>query len=116
VERNHRRVKERIIALKKQWQREGRACTYCGITLRYDQSGLPDSVEADHVYPVSLGGHVLGEMIPSCRFHNQSRGNKSVEEFTRMLEDECNGKRIKGKGIGTTMPKDIPDVKRPLLW
>ncbi|WP_188535170.1 HNH endonuclease [Kocuria dechangensis] len=110
-------MQDRIKALKRQWEREGRTCTYCGTELLWGTSGLEKSLEADHVIPVSLGGHVLGEMIPSCRLHNQRRQNKTVQEFMQLFEDERSSKRFKSiKGKGTNVPKNIPEVKRPLLW
>lgn len=105
MERNHRRVQDRIRSLKRQWAARNLPCWACGITLRYDVSGLANSVEADHVIPVARGGSVLGDMRPACRTCNRKRQDKDADEFFNIIN-----------GIATHKAKGIPEVKRPMKW
>lgn len=55
-------------------------CPDCGIPLAWDTSKQPDSPEADHIIPHSLGGTDTpdnGRVI--CRHCNQSRGHGRIK-------------------------------------
>lgn len=48
-------------------------CFYCGST---------DSIQADHVIPVSRGGqHSIGNLLPACAKCNMSKGSKLLIEW-----------------------------------
>jgi 5-methylcytosine-specific restriction endonuclease McrA len=65
---------------------EGR-CVYCGVYVHYESDcewveGCPTCFQADHYVPWSRGGPTtLANGVTACRFHNQSKGGKTVEEF-----------------------------------
>jgi 5-methylcytosine-specific restriction protein A len=51
------------------------ACPLCGQPLDYQNSGQPNSVEADHIIPHKYGGPTtLDNGRAICRHCNQSRG------------------------------------------
>ena len=51
-------------------------CTYCSARVTWD------SVEWDHVVPISRGGcHSIGNLVPSCRSCNRSKGRSTVTEW-----------------------------------
>lgn len=51
-------------------------CPTCGTFLDYDRGRQPNSAEPDHIIPHSLGGtDSLDNVIVTCRWCNQSRGN-----------------------------------------
>lgn len=48
-------------------------CAYCG---------AKDGLEQEHIVPVSNGGaYCIGNIVPSCRSCNASKGSKSVDEW-----------------------------------
>jgi hypothetical protein len=56
-------------------------CQYCGTKLT-PESGSPNSYEADHGEPWSLGGKSeLSNLVPSCRTCNRSKGGKTISEW-----------------------------------
>ncbi|MEW6917994.1 HNH endonuclease [Trueperella pyogenes] len=60
-------------------------CPICGATLNYHQSRQPNSAEADHIIPHSLGGTNHpdnGRTI--CRQCNQRRGNGRHAKAAKM--------------------------------
>lgn len=91
--RHHRRYREHAQRLKRQWAAKRLPCHWCGKTLRFDVGGLPDSVEADHLNPISAGGHWAGEMVPSCRRCNQSRGNKPADVYRATMQEKTESRK-----------------------
>ena len=73
---NSKRVKK----FKLRWQNEhGLNCAHCGI----DCSGFST---IDHVVPLSKGGgNTLKNMVIACLECNQSKADKTVEEFKQLL-------------------------------
>lgn len=64
--------------IKYVFERDGFTCQYCG-----KKGGI---LEADHVVPKSKGGSdETINLKTSCRACNRSKGNKSLEEFTKQL-------------------------------
>jgi hypothetical protein len=107
MDRDHRRVKERIISLKRKWAQENAVCHLCKGPIDYSlKSKTPYSVEADDFLAVANGGNVLGPMFASHRVCNQRRGKKDVDEY---ITEQINGRVHTPSG-------EIPEVKRPLLW
>lgn len=52
----------------------GGGCAYCGVVI--------DGLELEHIDPLSRGGkHEIGNIAPSCRPCNLSKGSKTPEEF-----------------------------------
>lgn len=70
-----RRYRAEAIA---KWNKNGGTCWLCGGPIDLNRK-FPDplSLEADHVIPVSVGGHVLGRVEPAHRICNIRRGNKT---------------------------------------
>lgn len=74
----------------KQWAamklRFHNTCFYCGV--------IPESLEQDHVIPLSKGGnHTENNIVPCCRTCNASKQSKALEEFLcgRMYQINYNG-------------------------
>lgn len=108
MKRNHRKVKERIIRMKRQWAAQDLPCHLCGLPIAYDaEPHDPWSCQADHRNPIANGGHALGELLPSHAHCNQSRQAKDIDDYkaTRTIRKGEDGK-----------PTDIPEVKRPMKW
>lgn len=54
------------------------SCIYCGSL---------NSIEADHVIPISKGGrHSIGNLVPACRSCNASKKNKFLVEWKAGLK------------------------------
>ena len=52
-------------------------CPECGVWLEWEQAGLPNSVEVDHITPASQGGQdTLDNTRTICRLSNQRLGGK----------------------------------------
>lgn len=62
---------------KREAQARGLArCPLCGVWMDYDTGKRPNSAEADHIRPHSLGGSDdIDNIRVICRRCNQSRGN-----------------------------------------
>ena len=53
-------------------------CFYCG--------NKPDRLEQDHVIPLSRGGdHTKSNIVPACPFCNNSKNNKTLEEYLSLV-------------------------------
>lgn len=54
-------------------------CPLCGVALSWGESGLPTSVEADHIIPWSRGGlNDLDNGQAICRTCNRSKGDRDT--------------------------------------
>lgn len=57
------------------FKRDGRMCVYCGSA---------DSLECDHITPVSRGGtHDVSNLATACFTCNRSKGSKRLEDWVR---------------------------------
>lgn len=66
----------RATALRRAQQDGQEQCPTCGTHLDFDRGLQPNSAEADHVVPHSLGGaDTLENVVITCRWCNQRRGN-----------------------------------------
>ena len=66
----------RSLAIKRALD-EGRTnCPICGIGMDFQQSGSPNSIEADHIVPHSLGGPDHPDNVQIiCRTCNRRKGS-----------------------------------------
>ena len=83
---------ERILA-----ENRGR-CAYCGKELRFED------MQVDHIVPVwrgrdhvtlskvtAIGDDSFENLNPACRACNFRKGTSSVEDFRRILREQCQG-------------------------
>lgn len=71
--------RERRLAI---YMRDGLSCAYCGATIEDD--GI--TLTLDHIKPYSQGGtSATHNLITACQRCNSSRGDRSVEEFTKAV-------------------------------
>lgn len=69
-------------------QRDNDTCWLCGGPIHPDHKyPHPLSFSADHVTPVSKGGHNLGELKPAHLKCNQGRGNRVAQQPKKHLDD-----------------------------
>ena len=60
------------------------ACAFCG---KPEGRGKKDKLDRDHLVAISRGGKTEpGNIIPACRYHNRSRGNKPWYTWFRGLD------------------------------
>lgn len=71
----------RSIAIKRALD-EGRLnCPICGVGMDFTQSGSPNSIEADHILPHSLGGPDHPDNVQIiCRTCNRRKGNGQARQ------------------------------------
>ena len=75
-----------------------RACPLCGVLLDYDASGMPNSVEVDHIVPHASGGRdELDNLRTVCRRCNRSRGG--VEGARRTWLARGRAKALKNMNV-----------------
>lgn len=69
-------------------QRENDTCAICGGWINPDfKYPHPQSFSADHITPVSKGGHNLGPLQAAHYGCNSSRGNKPIQKNQTHLRD-----------------------------
>ena len=63
------------------WERENRRCGYCGSKIGFGE------VTIDHKIPLSRGGPDCPDnMICSCYGCNSFKGNRTIEEFRKIVQ------------------------------
>jgi 5-methylcytosine-specific restriction endonuclease McrA len=74
--------------------RWGCACAYCG--------ARPRTLSLDHIIPLTRGGrHTIGNLLPSCRSCNSSKGNKLLATWRYRT------RRVRRPGaVGVILPPD----------
>ena len=82
-ERKHRIKSLKYTLTKSQWEctlkNFNHQCAYCGST---------ESLEQEHVIPVSRGGHYTPDnIIPACRSCNASKNNKIMQDWFTQHEN-----------------------------
>lgn len=72
-------------------------CAYCGKKLG------DENLTFDHIIPYSQGGqNSIDNLYPACQACNQMRGNKSIEEFRKELQEGLKTAAEKMKISGTS--------------
>lgn len=62
--------------------RYSNSCFYCGVTLKPQGRSFPESLQWDHVIPLSRDGvNSIGNIVPSCRNCNRSKSDRFVTEW-----------------------------------
>lgn len=80
------------------YDKYGGRCAYCGKELRFED------MQVDHIVPVwrgrdhetlskmvAIGDDSVENLNPSCRACNFRKGTNSVEDFRRILREQCQG-------------------------
>ncbi len=74
-------------------------CCYCGVQMSFVPGTIhnrkPTDRTEDHLVPRSKDGKGKGEnKVFCCRGCNQSKGNRSIEEWRRLLQAKTSGARF----------------------
>jgi 5-methylcytosine-specific restriction endonuclease McrA len=86
------------------WNKTNGRCGYCGVKLRqnvtrdpHDHSKEPDDLfTLDHIKPISKGGTKdIKNLLGSCRFCNNLKGNSDNLDYLRMKLTIASGKMTK---------------------
>lgn len=103
--------RERRLAI---YLRDGLACVYCGANI--EEHGI--TLTLDHLTPYSKGGSSTSHnLVTACQKCNSSRGDRSVEEFSKVVAAYLNHDIaaegiMKGIAKNLAQPLDIIGAKR----
>lgn len=110
IDRQHRTYKTRRDLFKRRWAAEQRRCYLNGCAIDYTaKAGEPNSIELDHIIPVSKGGSVMDpdNWAPACRKCNRDKSDLTLAEYRTKTKGAING-ASKGAGRNVGFPKIIP--------
>lgn len=68
---------------------QGGLCFYCGRRMWTHTANPHDdnATTADHITPLSLGGHMFGLVVAACRVCNHERGNMPWLYFVALINE-----------------------------